>query len=210
MKPRQLAIMLLSVFVIGCDSNPTDRTAAVPPTDTEATDVQLRDTSQSDGSEMSQHNYEVAEVYTGLRDQVFQLKPDAIGQVDTAPSTVLAVLMETGYPEAVATLVGVADGTASLYFSNGGGIIGGGEHVSVRKVCGEYLTLAQDFVSKSNITDTFPLPKQGYVRCYLVTRGGVYTFEAAEDDLGYERHPCAPLFHKGHELITAIRENTPE
>jgi len=107
-------------------------------------------------------------------------------------------------------LVGIADGSASLYFSSGGGIIGGGKHEPVRKVCAEFLTLAQDFVSISNIVDAFPLPKEGNVRCYLVTRGGVYTFEATEEDLGYERHPCSPLFYKGHELITAIRENTPE
>lgn len=159
---------------------------------------------------MKQHNYEVADVYNGLRDQVLQLKADAIGQTDTAQSKVFAVLMETGYPEAVATLVAVGDGSASLYFSNGGGIIGGGEHEPVRKVCGEFLMLAQDFVSKSNTTDVFPLPRKGNVRCYLVTRGAVYTFEAPEDDLGYERHPCSPLFHKGHELIAAIRQNTPE
>jgi len=29
--------------------------------------------------------------------------------------------METGYTQAVATLVGVVDGSVSLYFSNGGG-----------------------------------------------------------------------------------------
>ncbi len=161
-------------------------------------------------SELNQSNYKVAEVYTALRDQVLQVKPDAIGQAATGQSTVFAILMETGYPEAVATLVAVADGSASLYFSNGGGIIGGGEHQPVRKVCKEFLTLAQDFVLQSSITDKFPLPKQGNVRCYLLTQEGVYTFEATEDDLGYERHPCSPLFHKGHELISAIRENTPE
>jgi hypothetical protein len=123
---------------------------------------------------------------------------------------VFAVLMETGYPEAVATLLAVADGTVSLYFSNGGGIIGGGEHEPIRKVSRELITLAQSCVPNSNLADSFPLPKPGYVRCYLVTDGGVHTFEAPEEDLGYERHPCSPLFHKGHELITAIREHTPE
>ena len=159
---------------------------------------------------MSQPDYEVAEIYNDLRNQVLQLNPDVIGQADGDESTVLAVLMETGYPEAVATLVAVSDGTASLYFSNGGGIIGGGEHEPVRKVCGEFVTFAQNFVPKSEMTDTFPLPKQDNVRCYLVTRAGVYTFEALQDDLGNERHPCSPLFHKGHELITAIRKHTPE
>jgi hypothetical protein len=203
MKQRHFAILLLSAFAVGCDLNATER-----PTGPATTAAQDRDPPMPDESKMTQPNYEVAEVYTGLRDQVLQLEPGAIGQKDAAQATVYAVLMETGYPEAVATLVGVSDGTASLYFSNGGGIIGGGEHEPVRKVCGEFLRLAQDYVSKSDITDTFPLPKQGYVRCYLVTPGGVYTFEAPVDELGYKRHPCSPLFLKGHELITVIREYT--
>lgn len=158
---------------------------------------------------MKSPDYEIADVYTGLRDQVLQVKPDAIGLQDVDQSIVFAVLMETGYPEAVATLVAVADGTASLYFSNGGGIIGGGEHEPVRKVSSEFVTLAQDFVSQSSLSETFPLPTKGNVRCYLVTGGGVYMFDGAEDDLGNERHPCSPLFLKGHELIAAIREHAP-
>lgn len=159
---------------------------------------------------MTVTDYEVADIYTDLRNQVLQHKPEAISQIVADESAVHAVLIDIGYPEAVATLIAVADGTASLYFSNGGGIIGGGEHEPVRKVSGEFITLAQQFVSHSTLIDTFPLPKKNNVRCYLVTRGGVYTFEALEDDLGYGRHPCSALFHKGHELITAIREHTPE
>jgi len=157
---------------------------------------------------MNQSNYEVADVYSGLRDQVLQLKPDAIGVKDAEQSSVIAVLMEIAYPEAVVTLVAVTDGTASLYFSNGGGIIGGGEHEPVCKVSAEFIRLAQQYVSLSALTDTFPLPKKNNVRCYLVTLGGVYTFEALEDDLGNNRHACSELFHKSHELITAIREHT--
>ena len=46
--------------------------------------------------------------------------------------TVFGILMETGYPEAVATLAVFVEGSTSLYFSSGGGIIGAGEHDSVR------------------------------------------------------------------------------
>jgi hypothetical protein len=205
MNPHRLAILLFSAFTIGCDSNATNTSTTTLPTDTND-----RDASTIGENEMTQTNYDVADIYTDLRNQVLQFKPDAIGQTDADQSTVLAILMETGYPEAVATLIAVADGTASLYFSNGGGIIGGGEHEPVRKMSGEFISLAQHFVSESTLTDTFPLPKKDNVRCYLVTRGGIYTFEALEDDLGYERHPCSPLFHKGHELITAIREHSPD
>jgi hypothetical protein len=159
---------------------------------------------------MAHSSYEVVEIYTGLRDQVLRTNLEATGRKDTEQKTVLAVLMETGYPEAVATLVAVTDGTASIYFSNGGGIIGGGEHAPVREASKDFLVLAQQYLSQATATSAFPLPKKGNVRFYFVTDRGVYTFEAAEDDLGYERHLCSPLFHTGHKLITAIREHTPQ
>jgi hypothetical protein len=70
-----------------------------------------------------------ADVYEGLRQQALHLTPDQFG-ASFARAPILALLMETGYPEAVATLVGVADGTTSLYFSNGGGFIGAGTHAA--------------------------------------------------------------------------------
>ena len=170
----------------------------------------LPDLPKGTQSTMTQSRYEVAEAYTGLRDQVLQITPEAIGLEEVDRSTVFAVLMELGYPQAVATLVAVADGTVSLYFSNGGGFIGSGEHEPVRKVSDEFIALAQACLSEANATDTYPLPGEDRVRGYFVTRAGVYTFEASEDDLGYERHPCSPLFHKGHELIAQIREHSPE
>ncbi len=197
---RHVSTLLLCAIVIGCGTDTTKTSSTTSPADSKL----------ANSNEMPQSDYEVADIYTDLRNQVLQLRPDAMGHIDADKSTVIAVLMETGYPEAVATLVAVSDGTSSLYFSNGGGIIGGGEYDPVSKVCGEFMTLAQQYVSKSTVTKEFPLPQKDKVRCYLVTRDGVYTFEALQDDLGNERHACSPLFHKGHELITAIQEHTPE
>jgi hypothetical protein len=70
-------------------------------------------------------DYVLADVYRGLRAQALQLTAAQVGPADA----VFGVLMETGYPEAVVSLVALSDGTASLYFSNGGGIIGTGGHL---------------------------------------------------------------------------------
>ena len=56
-------------------------------------------------------DYAPAEVYAGLRGRVLALRPHELGLSEDAP---VAALMETGYPEAVVTLVVVADGTTSL------------------------------------------------------------------------------------------------
>jgi hypothetical protein len=74
------------------------------------------------------NNYQMADVYRDLRQQVLTLDPAKIGLPSSDKNQIHGVLMETGYPEAVATLVTIADGTVSLYFSNGGGIIGVGQH----------------------------------------------------------------------------------
>jgi hypothetical protein len=198
-------ILLLCPIAIGCDRD-TSNTPNVTPIG----DLETSKPLPTGTKNMAESDYEVADIYTDLRNQVLHLQADAIGLNEADQSTVIAVLMETGFPEAVATLVGTANGSASLYFSNGGGIIGGGEHEVVRKVCVDFISTAQHYVSRSALTDTFPLPKEDYVRCYLVTPGGIYSFEALEDDLGNERHLCSELFLKGHELITAIREYTPE
>ena len=159
------------------------------------------------GERMPTPGYTVAEIYSDLRSQVLGLKWEGAG---AAPSGLVAVLMETGYPEAVATLVAVSDGTVSLYFSNGGGIIGAGEHQAVRSIAKAFLAVAAEYVPQAKLAGDFPLPAINHVRFYLVTTRGVYTVDALEDDLGYERHSFSKLFFAGHDLIGAVREHDPQ
>jgi hypothetical protein len=151
-------------------------------------------------------DYQVVEVYSGLRNMVFSTKPESLGVTFTQPDEVWGVLMETGYPQAVATLVALADGTVSLYFSNGGGIIGLGPHPGPKQAAQSFLALSQQFSKLATKTTAYPLPKPTYTRFYLLTRTGVVTVEAREEDLGYGRHQFSPLFLKGHDLITEIRK----
>jgi hypothetical protein len=149
--------------------------------------------------------YKTADIYRDLRQQVFAIDPGKIGLAPAGSNKVWGVLMETGYPKAVATLVTIADGTVSLYFSNGGGIIGVGQHEGPRKACKEFLSFSQKFFEQAAPTKTFPLPKQGNTRFYFLTFNGIRTVEFKEDDLGNNRLPLSPLFHKAHAVITQAR-----
>jgi len=149
--------------------------------------------------------YQVAEAYSGLRSMALRTNPDSIGIKIKESSEVWGVLMETGYPEAVASLVALADGTVSLYSSNGGGIIGLGPHVGPRRAAQSFLASSQQFAKQVLPTKSYPLPKTSYTRFYLLTGNGVLTAEIKEDDLGNNRHPLSPLFYKGQELISEIR-----
>jgi hypothetical protein len=144
-----------------------------------------------------------ADIYHDLRQQVLNLDPAKIGLKASGPNGVWAVLMETRYPEAVVTLVTIGDGTVSLYFSNGGGIIGAGQHDAPRKACIDLLSAAPPFLKHAKPTKEFPLPDVGHTRFYFLTFDGALTADANEEDLGENRLPLSPLFHKAHEVITA-------
>lgn len=149
-------------------------------------------------------DYKVAESYSGLRNMVLITRPEAIGLRPNA-GEVWGILMETGYPEAVVTLVALADGTVSIYFSNGGGIIGLGPHPGPQKAAKAFLSLSQQYSKYGTGTEEYPLPKPSHTRFYFLTEGRTITVEAKEDDLGDGRHQLSPFFHKGHELISEIR-----
>jgi hypothetical protein len=148
---------------------------------------------------------EIADVFTDLRNQVLSLDPSTMGWSAADSRSVWGVLMETGYPEAIVTLVALVDGTVSLYFSNGGGIIGVGHHEGPRSACEELIASAPEFISHARATTEFPLPGEGRTRFYFLTRGGALTVESSEDALGRERSPLSPLFYKAQEVITQVR-----
>ena len=95
---------------------------------------------------------------SGLRNMILSTKPDSIGINLKAPSEVWGVVMETGYPEAVATLVVLANGTASIYFSNGGGIIGHGSPTGPHRAGQLLLESSQQFTKEMKPTKSYAMP----------------------------------------------------
>jgi hypothetical protein len=123
---------------------------------------------------------------------------------------VWGLLMETGYPDAASTLVVFADGTTSLYFSGGGGIIGAGQHDSVRQAAERLLSAAEPLRGEFRPASDTGLPTDGQVRILLRTFTGTMAATATEHELGARTHRLSPLFFAAHGVITAIRESTPD
>jgi len=141
-----------------------------------------------------------------LRSMVLNLNPADIGiNTENFPHPVYAVVMETGFPEGSFTLSALADGSTSLYYNNGGGIIGGGEHDNVREATGYFLSGAQHFYKEGQKVTSFPRPKAGNVIFYFISFDGVYSYVAVEDDLGNERDKLSNLFFAAHNVITELR-----
>ncbi|MEL7538343.1 MAG: hypothetical protein AAFZ58_02880 [Pseudomonadota bacterium] len=149
----------------------------------------------------TERTYELAEAFEGLREQVFALSTETM----EARDGVFALLMETGYAEAVVAVLAAADGSASLYFSNGGGIIGAGEYEQVREVVFETSTLIRAHADAFETVDVHPLPTPGQTRFFVVADRGVLSAAVQQATLVADQHALAPLFHQVHKLIAFIR-----
>jgi hypothetical protein len=147
-------------------------------------------------------NYAPAETYTKLRGQALGVTAKTLG----VSGGVHGVLMETGYPEAVVTLVAMADGAASIYFSNGGGIIGAGEHEGPKVAALSLIAFAAHNLKGFVPTTSTPLPDPGRTRFYVPSDRGILAAEASEMDLGENRHALSPLFYSAQELISEMRK----
>jgi hypothetical protein len=122
----------------------------------------------------------------------------------TPRGQVWGVLMELGFPGSFASLVALADGSASLYTSTGGGILGAGVHDTVKQAALALCDLAGAKGDLPQVTE-FPSPEPGRVRFYILGSGGVRGAEAADADLKTGAHPLAALFGAGHALLTELR-----
>lgn len=145
-------------------------------------------------------------IFVDLREQILKLSADEAGLKPPEGSQIWGLMMEIGYPEAVATLVTLADGTTSLYLGNGGGIIGAGEHANVREATARFLATGDTLLELLANTDNYPLPTLGQVRFYALTTQGVLTALVDEEKLGDDEHALSPLFFAGHAVIGEMRQ----
>jgi len=147
-----------------------------------------------------------APVFTHLRNLVFQTPPEAFGLARSVEYPLAwGALMELGYPQTVATLISFADGTTSLVFSSGGGMVGGGQHTAVAEASRSFVESAEINLERMNRTDTNPLPEPGRARFYLLTYEGVFTSDASVIELEREDHPLTPLYFSGQAVIAELR-----
>ena len=88
---------------------------------------------QKETNQTGDYGYDIAEIYSDLRNQVLRLNADEAGLTGTSESTVLAALMEI-------------DGSASLYLSSGGCTVGAGAYESVQNVAKSFIKQAQQYL----------------------------------------------------------------
>ena len=146
-------------------------------------------------------------IYFGLRNLILQGSRAKFGiGPGSKPTQPFGVLMDWGVPAGSATVVAMADGTASVYLSSGGGFIGGGQsHESLRSAAKKTVEVANDVQPLMHLTTTYPLAQRGQVNFYVLTDTGVFTASASEDDLRNHRGPFYKLGDAAQSIITDYR-----
>ena len=143
-----------------------------------------------------------APAYHALREQALKLDTAALG---AGHGGVFGVLGEFGFPQGVATVVALGDGTVSVYFSGGGGSLGLGQHEGPRKAAEALLEEAPSALPLAAKDPALPLPQAGEVRFWFLTAGGPVTVAASEAELAAGTSPMTKLHGLLHDLLTQIR-----
>lgn len=114
--------------------------------------------------------------------------------------------MDWALTSGVATVVAVSDGSASIYYSSGGGSIGGGHaRPAIRDAALHAVSIASKFLHGMQLTDNFPLPESGGVIFYVVTERGVLMAKASVGLLSTNSHPLSELGNSMQTIITEYR-----
>lgn len=149
----------------------------------------------------------LSETYSGLRRQVLQgLRGKVVLPAPKKTTEPYAVVMDWNTGNAIATIVAISDGTASIYLSNGGGSIGGGQgNKEIRDAALSAVTMAADVQPQMETVVSYPLPMRGEVIFYLVTETGVFSASAPAKELAAGKHPLSPLGNAMQNIITQYR-----
>jgi hypothetical protein len=142
--------------------------------------------------------------YQGLRAQALEVDPSKIG-IDPSGADAWGVIMDMGTPGGTATVVAFADGSASIYLSNGGGFIGG-EGNQIEAAARAFVSAAAAVLPSLTASSSFALPAPGRIAFHVRTPEGVRSAEAAEQDLAPPaQHALSALFAAGQGVITQYR-----
>ena len=116
-----------------------------------------------------------ADIYGALRGQVLGLRPTPQIPETLSGQRVIAAVVDQNVGSGTATLACVADGSTSLYYSNGGGELGlGHAHPAVREATRTFLAAAGAACPLLERTEDCPLPAPGQAAVHLITGEGVF------------------------------------
>ncbi len=142
----------------------------------------------------------------GLRTLVIDLDPASVGLTPEMCGPVWGVVMDSVFPTGDWYCLAVlADGTTSIYTSGGYGVIGAGQHESVRAAGHALLATASEQLALLGPATGSGLPGPGLVALRALTFQGQRVLIAPEKDLGKGKHAASAVFYAAQEVLTQVR-----
>ena len=149
---------------------------------------------------------DVDAAYVDLRQMILNLKSESMPESERDGS-IYAALVDMDMGKAVVSLVSVADGTTSLYFSSGGGQLGlGNAHEQVREATKDFLRDAERTLSGMASATDFSLPDNQRHVVYLLTDNGIFRQEIDVQKINSAPQTTQFLFSLYNNVISRIRE----
>ena len=144
--------------------------------------------------------------YDGLRAMALAVTSDQLGLEQFGDKNkVYGIIMDWNLGEGIATVAAYGTGDASLYLSSGGGIIGGGQHQSVKQAVLSYIKLGQNFLNTATRTEETPLPGKNCVRFYFLTNNGTFYAQESMSNIESKHSDRLKLFEEANKVLTELR-----
>lgn len=158
----------------------------------------------------SRDNSKDDNVYLGLRQQILNLKPESFeDQMEQMGFDIYAAVVDMDMGTAVVTLACVIDGTTSLYYSNGGGLLGSGQKYEVvRNATFAFLHSAEQVVNMLAPAKDYDLPKEHKHSVYLLTKQGVFKEEYDMNQISNYSREKQFLNFLYQNVLKVLGENT--
>jgi hypothetical protein len=147
-----------------------------------------------------------AEAMAGLRIAALTKYPSLLSKkFQISEPVAIGVCMEFWSSETVVSLICFVDGNASLYFSSGGGMIGGVSDSLVRQAAVKFVQFANMHMPEMSDCKDFPHPEVGNTTFYVLTPSTALVAGAPDLELADCSHPFSQLFSVAQCVITCLR-----
>ena len=118
---------------------------------------------------------------------------------------VYCVAYDIGVERGAATVFASSDGSVSLYFSTGGGVLGAGGSERVRNAARDLLAAAERSRNLLRPASGTKLPPSGVYQVLTRMRAGTLTASLTLDELKAGTDKLLPLFRAADRVLTEIR-----
>jgi len=145
-----------------------------------------------------------------LRGQILSMSAATLGlQADAEFPDIWGVVVDFSIGEAIATVVALRDGTASLYTTGSFGMVGGERYLAVRHAAVTCVKASAEIWREHRGAfasgDALAYPQAGEMGFHLLGYEGVESVRVAEDDVYARAHLLTPIFAYAQGVLTQLR-----